>query len=146
MVKERIASLDALKFFAIFLVIWGHYIQYFQSVIHYNQPIFRIIYSFHMPLFMALVGFFSASLSNLSLKRIITKKFYQLLLPSITVGTIIYCIIGDFNIETIKSLFFNNMWFLKSAFSCCIIYYSFYKIASERSTPYLIFVSLIISH
>lgn len=56
---DRVLYLDLLKCFAIFLVIWGHSIQYFKSTAYFDEPIYRIIYSFHMPLFMALSGYFS---------------------------------------------------------------------------------------
>lgn len=48
---NRILWLDALKCFAMFLVIWGHVIQY--GVTDYLENDIHIgIYSFHMPLFM----------------------------------------------------------------------------------------------
>jgi fucose 4-O-acetylase-like acetyltransferase len=52
--KERNGFLDALKGFAILLVVAGHAIQ---SLPNFDDNvIFRIIYSFHMPLFMFLSG------------------------------------------------------------------------------------------
>ena len=52
---NRILWLDALKCFAMFLVIWGHVIQY--GVTDYLENDIHIgIYSFHMPLFFFLSG------------------------------------------------------------------------------------------
>lgn len=52
----RISYIDALRGFAIVLVVLGHAIQY--SVVNFDdQPIFRLIYAFHMPLFMFISGF-----------------------------------------------------------------------------------------
>lgn len=47
---NRITYIDLIKGFAIFLVVWGH--------IDTIQPIKSVIYSFHMPLFFILSGFF----------------------------------------------------------------------------------------
>lgn len=52
--REREKWVDAVKGFAIYLVILGHSIQYATSQ-DYNyagNTFFQIIYSFHMPLFM----------------------------------------------------------------------------------------------
>lgn len=53
----RLASLDMLKGFAIFMVIAGHAVQYLISGDYYDKAVYRVIYSFHMPLFMAITGF-----------------------------------------------------------------------------------------
>lgn len=144
MASKRIAIFDALKFFAIFLVVYGHCIQYFQSEIYYNQPIYRIIYSFHMPLFMTLVGFFATSLHTLSYSEILKKKFIQLVLPSITTGVIIWLFfIREFSAEIFKGMIANNLWFLKSAFICCLIYSVSFKL-NKFKTPYII-ITIILS-
>lgn len=88
--KQRDHTLDALKLFAIYLVVWGHAIQYLQSIEYYNQPVYRIIYSFHMPLFMALVGYFAASLTKQSFSAVLAKKARQLLLPAVAFGVLYY--------------------------------------------------------
>lgn len=60
---ERDSSLDAVKAFAIILVILGHCIQYgsgqayLTEETYFNNPLFKWIYSFHMPLFMLLSGY-----------------------------------------------------------------------------------------
>lgn len=80
--KRRIKAFDFLKFAAIFLVLWGHSIQYLLSSNYYDEPVYRIIYSFHMPLFMMISGYFSHSSMLLSPITFIKKKFVQLLLPT----------------------------------------------------------------
>jgi len=62
---NRILWLDALKCFAMFLVIWGHVIQY--GVTDYLENDIHIgIYSFHMPLFMMISGFFAGNIAKYS--------------------------------------------------------------------------------
>lgn len=56
----RLASMDMLKGFAIIMVIAGHAVQYLISGHYYDKEVYRLIYSFHMPLFMAITGFFAS--------------------------------------------------------------------------------------
>ena len=92
---ERIQWMDALKLFGIFLVIMGHCIQYLLSSVYYDEPIFRLIYSFHMPLFMTVSGFFSAHICGDTFKRFLAKKSRQLLLPALSFD-VIYCILSHY--------------------------------------------------
>jgi len=87
--KERILWIDSLKGFLIFLVVWGHCIQ-FNNINYDNNIIFRIIYSFHMPLFFAVSGY--CAFSSCWNINVIYKRARQLLLPFffwIIVGLII---------------------------------------------------------
>lgn len=85
-ITHRDPAFDALKFFAIFLVLWGHAIQHLVSTEYYDEPIYRIIYSFHMPLFMTIVGYFSTNSNGNSIRSTLMKKFRQLLLPACIFG------------------------------------------------------------
>lgn len=82
---NRILSLDLLKAFAIYLVIWGHAIMHFQP--HYEESIcFLIIYSFHMPLFMMLSGYFATSSMKLGGGRIFNKEIQAITSPLFFMG------------------------------------------------------------
>ncbi len=81
MVRSRLEWMDVLKLYAIFLVLWGHSIQYFLSSEYYDEPVFRFIYSFHMPLFMTISGFFGAKLTTRKFTDVLIRKSRQLLLP-----------------------------------------------------------------
>jgi fucose 4-O-acetylase-like acetyltransferase len=89
--KQRIEFIDALKGFTIFCVLWGHSIQDSgngdDSFFH-NQ-VFEFIYSFHMPLFFMISGFFFNSSLKLNFKELVCKKGLALLLPCLT-WTIIF--------------------------------------------------------
>lgn len=71
-IAGRITYLDVVKYVAIFFVVWGHVVQ--QTYVGGGYPIhreaypdvlFNWIYTFHMPLFMGLCGyFFSRSLKK----------------------------------------------------------------------------------
>ena len=75
---KRIEFIDSLKGFAILLVLWGHSIQYLCSGIDFFQNfIFKIIYSFHMPLFFLISGFFFHSALKLHFKDFFLKKLFS---------------------------------------------------------------------
>ena len=63
MSNKRILYFDALKFFAIWLVVLGHYLQEIDcgSVGSYTN---QVIYTFHMPLFIMISGFFAQKFNN----------------------------------------------------------------------------------
>ena len=82
----RNKAFDMLKLFAIFLVVWGHCIQNLHTCDFYEEPVYKIIYSFHMPLFMVISGYFSLSSMRATTGSFLKKKFNQLLLPSFTWG------------------------------------------------------------
>lgn len=80
--------LDSLKGFAIGLVVIGHVLQAFVQDWQ-NYPILKLIYMFHMPLFITISGyFFSLSVQKYTLIIYIKKIFHRLLLPSICWGII----------------------------------------------------------
>ena len=144
--KDRLKSFDCLKLFAIFLVIWGHSIQYLLSSTYFDEPVYRIIYSFHMPLFMMISGYFSLSSMSLSPLVFLKKKFIQLLLPAFS-WVIVLGLIGLIKIP-FKTCFFTEnyevialcfkksirdiitgfyeaypFWFLKTCFACFLLAY-----------------------
>ena len=65
--KKRLYKFDNLKFFLIFLVVLGHVVDIYISSKNPNtiyKKIFIFIYTFHMPLFVFLTGFFQKKLST----------------------------------------------------------------------------------
>jgi len=100
--NKRIEYIDALKGFAIFLVIWGHIIIQLGS---YPNTTYSIIYSFHMPLFFIISGFFFKSSLKLTPKDFLSKKSFQLLYP-----WFLWCII--LGIDQASSHYLDNRTFL----------------------------------
>lgn len=119
---KRLLWIDFLKFFAIFLVLWGHCIQHFTYSFRDN-PIYLWIYSFHMPLFMMLSGWFASHLLKKSLFDVVKLKFRQLLLPSIIWGTILFLVAKYLmTSHSYLHIIYYSYWFLKSLFSCMILF------------------------
>lgn len=80
---KRITFIDNLKCFAIICVMIGHALQYLFGESLDDLMSFNIIYTFHMPLFMMISGYFAKSSLKLSIPEFFKKKFIQLLLPAL---------------------------------------------------------------
>ena len=80
MTDERNRWLDIVKGLTIFLMILGHCIQngngaaYISSQAFWSDKVTIFIYSFHMPLFMLVCGYFSVRSLELSMVELFLKK------------------------------------------------------------------------
>jgi len=130
----RNPAFDGLKTFAIFLVLWGHCIQHLLSGAKEEDVLFRFIYSFHMPLFAMVSGYFCSKSINLSLKDIFLRRGRQLLLPCFTWFCITYALpkifmyplwgaSKDYSFLSFADVLYQNFWFLKSMFVCFLLAY-----------------------
>jgi len=89
--------LDSLKGALILLVVYGHAIQYiaYADDGFWANPVFKVIYMFHMPLFMAISGYFAwSTINRLPLFEILTRRFLQLILPIISWTILIFGVIS----------------------------------------------------
>jgi len=119
--SHRILTFDLVKFLAIFLVLWGHIIQYLRQDVCYEDNVYQIIYSFHMPLFMTVTGYFGASCMRKGLRHLLFNKTIQLIIPGLTF-TIIICVIMKYDLGGVFDVLLNSLWFLKAAFLCFLTY------------------------
>lgn len=133
--KVRIPYLDFLKCFAIASVLLGHSVEQIAGNDFWDNPIWSFIYSYHMPLFMFLCGYFFSSSLKLSFIDLVKKKFIQLWIPSLTAFALMFLFVWLTKYNPCPELmdfswfgFFNAVWFLKSVFFCYIIGYLFIKI------------------
>ena len=84
--SERIYWVDAAKAIGIFLVFYGHVVEFVQqqeSLIAFSQ--FKFIFSFHMPFFFFVAGFFFKRRYQ-SMKKEIVTLFYTRLIPVLLFG------------------------------------------------------------
>ena len=106
---NRLLAFDAIKLFAIFLVIYGHCILHLQN---HNYDIkenilYRFVASFHMPLFMALSGYFAQKIISFKFSELFVKKWNRLIVPSISFGLIFslsWCYIVEGGVVTLPHL------------------------------------------
>ena len=132
--KIRIPYLDFLKFFAIASVFLGHATEQTTGNDFWDNPIWSFIYTYHMPLFMLLCGYFFGSSLKLPFFTMLKKKFMQLGVPSISAWVLMFLFVTltGFNpypeIVDLSWLgFMNAMWFLKCVFFCYLIGWIFVK-------------------
>ncbi len=134
--KRRIVYIDILKAFAIFLVVWGHAIMHLSNSDYHMNIVWQWIYSFHMPLFMIMVGFFAYSSLSKPVKDFIRHKSTQLIIPCfswifITYIAMLIVIPGyHLSVKTFVNALFQEIWFLKSAFLCYLLFYFSSKVVN----------------
>ncbi len=155
--KQRDISIDVAKAVLIALVVWGHAIQYLHGTDfnYWEDPVFKFIYGFHMPLFAMISGYLlKSSVKRYTTRSLLVKKAKQLLIPVIgwaivlTVIDLFLRIIagGDISAFWIASVFFSrivyNLWFLKAIFISFVVVLFIEKCFSGHWIPYLIVLVL----
>lgn len=133
-------TFNVLKGFAIVLVVYGHVIQRTMVVAgqdFFSHPVFKIIYTFHLPLFVFISGYLLAfSLQRRSLLAVFLTRCKSLLIP-FAVWSILDLLINSFlskmdgnsepihwGQEIVQYLFVNPaVWFLFMLFmmSCALL-------------------------
>lgn len=126
--SARNTTLDRAKGLAIFLVVWGHTIQYLTpgaSDEFYSDPAFKIIYSFHMPLFMAVSGFlFAASERKYPTRVLLKKRLERLLIPTVVWSLLIYAGTNLVQLALGREMTYrlqDPLWFLMASLFCSSI-------------------------
>lgn len=133
-IGERNKYIDILRGVAILLMVWGHCIQYGNGVefskpeVFFNNFLFKIIYSFHMPLFMLISGFvfaYTARKYN-KISSFLLNRFLRILLPVIS-WQIVNCLKYLIKPQTEEMWIFiflkslpKEFWFLWAIFYCSI--------------------------
>lgn len=138
MSRIRNTTMDAVKAVAIFLVVLGHCVQYLSGTDFRENPIYQIIYSFHMPLFFVVSGFFFVGQENKSVKDFLIRKSTTLLLPCLVWATMSAC--GSLLINRDIPAFFLKIinpvtwpfWFLKALFVVQCVAYLCLRITRSR--------------
>ncbi|UFT99002.1 acyltransferase family protein [Radiobacillus kanasensis] len=123
---QRNAYLDNAKVLLITLVVFGHVIQPFTSESTTVHVLYQWIYTFHMPLFIMLSGFFAKGSSKSGYLKKLAKKLIVPYLLFQMIYTVYYYSIGREN--WVEPIFYPHwaLWFLISLF-CWHILLIFYK-------------------
>ncbi|MDE6916083.1 MAG: acyltransferase family protein [Lachnospiraceae bacterium] len=127
--KGRELWVDVIRGFTIYLVVLGHCIQYAtpHNYDFHSNVVFRLIYGFHMPLFMIVSGYlFWYSLNRYSLLDGVLAKIKGIMIPCFAWGIVTYvCDILMTGYRPIGILaclrytVFSN-WFLWAVFYCSL--------------------------
>lgn len=81
--KKRIIWIDSIRGVLIILVVLGHAIQSSLRDACFQNHLWNLIYSFHMPAFMAISGWFafSTTTKNINVGAVCKRRFDQLMVP-----------------------------------------------------------------
>ena len=114
--NSRNIQIDVLKGFAIFIVVWGHCIQFLADAKYdfFSNEIFKIIYTFHMPLFMVISGYlFYPALQKKSFVDIAGGKISQLITPVFFWFAIASLIFNNkITIDSVTHTIVYGLWFI----------------------------------
>lgn len=161
--KDRNIKADVIRGFAIITVIIGHCIQngngwyYFIDGIYWKNKVYQFIYSFHMPLFMLLAGWFA----YYSIKkvegdrkaqwRLLGKRAFTYIIPiflwtffEFARGEIMRVSQGETPTEFgtlfvwFISYFLTNLWFLWAIFICLIIVFVMHLYLEDNIPLYVL--------
>jgi len=144
--KQRSYYFDNGKFLLIFLVVLGHSITTFKDDQTFNA-IYNTIYTFHMPAFILISGYFAKGLFE---KEYIQKLVKKLLLPY-AIFQIIYSIIYYYQMDEatfVIDLFTPQwtLWYLLSLFSMYVLLPLFTKMKKSWSLFIAVAISLIVGY
>jgi fucose 4-O-acetylase-like acetyltransferase len=129
---KRNTFLDFVKGILILLVAIGHSIQFamYQDSNFWDDPLFKAIYMFHMPLFMAICGYLAyPGILKSKLLSFSIRKAYTYIIP-ILVWTSLICIAqtilsSSYNLAYLPVLIFKksvvSLWFLWALFGSLIV-------------------------
>jgi len=149
---ERNNYFDYVKGILIFLVVLAHGIQYllYQDKSFFGNVIYKVIYMFHMPLFIAISGYFAyISLNHHSVMKFVVSKIKYILIPLI-VWIILNAFMQTGFEESFSFVFFVtkiknfilsfHIWFLWAIFfySLLFAFLKFYKL--DNKLPVLLMV------
>ena len=143
--SPRIASIDLLKLFAIATVLLGHSVEQLSADKFWDHPVWAFIYTFHMPLFMFLSGFFFRSSLRKGYLSVLKTRLFQLGVPSVTAFLLGLGIMKAFGVTAIADLceisfagFMNSVWFLKCLLFCIVIMWPTVKLLRKDGLAALV--------
>lgn len=134
MASNRLQWVDSMKGILILMVVMGHAVQYCLPMSYETNYCWNLIYSFHMPAFMALSGWllkngenFTARIGGgISYKSLFVKRTLQLFVPFLC-WTLVACAIQcRFSLRGIVGLFLQpdgSFWFLWVLYIISTIFY-----------------------
>lgn len=131
-ITKKSNVIDIVRGITIFLVVFGHAIQYgsgrevINNGLFFDAIIFKFIYSFHMPLFMLISGYlFAGTIARYSFAQVLESRVTKLIIPIIMWSFIPYMIVlfqinlsGLGMIKKFIGTVVREYWFLWAIFYC----------------------------
>ncbi len=141
--KKRDSFFDSLKFILICLVVFGHILEYSGIKDELSFKVYSFIYTFHMPLFIFISGYFS---KNMTWDKL--KKSFKTLLPAYLVFQVILSIPnmmdGSFRLFNFLTSPQGILWYILALLYWRTIFYVVPKI-KFLNFPLVIAISVLMS-
>lgn len=136
---------DEIKGVLILLVLIGHAIYPYSGSNGWSEnPVFLFIYSFHMPLFMYLSGYFSYSSVKKTFQKVLINKVRRVLVPYI-VYTALVIIILTFEKTLVEYNWISIYWYLICLFILSIFFRSLWTCSKPiKVILFTIYILLIV--
>lgn len=142
MSDKRLYFFDNAKYILIVLVLVGHFFEVILDQNELAKSLYILIYTFHMPAFIFIAGYFSNI--NYNLKNYLLKIFKELLIPYF-IFQLLYqsfdALLNDFNLSLNFKKPYWILWFLLSLFFWRLLIYFIEKLNIK---PFLI-ISVIVT-
>lgn len=150
--KTRLIWADSLKGGLILLVILGHAIQSTLGADCDNSHLWNLIYSFHMPAFMAVSGWLAfrgaTALKSLSYNwggylNSCNRRSYQLLIPYLVWSVVSFFMKGEYTIRSAGEMLLypdRSFWFLWVLFWICVIFNFAQLVASKLKVNEMVLI------
>lgn len=134
---------DIMRGIAMLLVVLGHASLAKESLLN------RAIYAFHMPLFMIISGFFfQYSLQRHSFRENLSRKFFQLLLPVLVIGTLDFLFTAGpaGPVREMAAAYYavliRTLWFLQAVFLSCLAVLAVDRFIRSHTLQLLVYLAL----
>ncbi|MGX1194353.1 acyltransferase family protein [Metabacillus sp. SLBN-84] len=140
-VKNRESYFDNAKFILIILVVFGHVIRSFIDDNEFMLNVYKFVYTFHMPAFILISGFFAKGYNK---KGYVQKIFKKLIIPYLIFQGIYS--VYYFLVESESALAVNpldphwSLWFLMSLFFWNLFLFAYTKL--DKRTAILVAIAL----
>ncbi|MBY0120934.1 acyltransferase family protein [Bacillus sp. S/N-304-OC-R1] len=145
--KKREFYFDNAKFILISLVVFGHFLRSFIADSEVINTLYKVIYTFHMPAFILISGYFAKGFNKKGYVGKITKK---LILPYL-IFQVIYSVFyfflyeeSTFQVDPLKPHW--SLWFLISLFSWNLMLYLFTKYRAVYSISAALIIGLLVGY
>ena len=141
-IKDRDYFFDNARAFLIFLVVFGHLLQPYTSEDKFLSALYLLIYSFHMPTFLFISGYFAKNLDKPHYLEKIAKKLLVPYIIFFAFFSIYYYLTGKedaIQLDPFNPVF--ALWFLLTLFFFHVV-----LVIVRRYNPYIVLsVSILVS-
>lgn len=150
--KFRILWADSLKGWLILIVILGHAIQSALGADCDKSHLWNLIYSFHMPAFMAVSGWlafrglYASKLLDYNWRGYLNgckRRSYQLLIPYLVWSVVSFFMKGEYTLQSAGEMLLypdRSFWFLWVLFWICVIFNLAQQVATKLKVNEMVLI------